>query len=156
MQPAQGHLHNRPAEGARGSAAQSIGHRAKAERQEGESQGQAASRIAHERNALRAGSETSVVVEAVFVSLSMSFTGVAVTGAPAGADDAGGDGAVVATDLPEPMPVPEEAVTDEASAPVAPEDGVPDGAESGYTAYLTTFSAQVSYSSASIALQLLR
>ncbi len=155
MQPAQGHLHNRPAEGARGSAAQSIGHRAKAERQEGESQGQAASRIAHERNALRAGSETSVVVEAVFVSLSMSFTGVAVTGAPVGADDAGSDGAGAA-DVPETMPEPEAAVTDEAAAPGAPEDGVPDGAESGYTAYLTTFSAQVSYSSASIALQLLR
>jgi len=54
------------------------------------------------------------------------------------------------------MPEPEAAVTDEAAAPGAPEDGVPDGAESGYTAYLTTFSAQVSYSSASIALQLLR
>ncbi|EBA10190.1 hypothetical protein SSE37_19332 [Sagittula stellata E-37] len=162
MPPPQGSHHHRPAEGARGGASQSIGHRAKAERLDGESQGQAASRLAHERNALRTGGGASAVVEAAFVSLSLSFSGVAV----AGASGAAGPGpetteadATVGAATAEPgvtTDAPEEAVTVAAPPPDAPSEGTDTEAASGYSAYMTSFSAQVSYTSTSIALQLLR
>ncbi|WP_323770802.1 hypothetical protein [Antarctobacter sp.] len=132
-----------------GKSTQSVGHRAKAAVAEAGGclkQGQAASAIAR--------GEMSIVIEAVFISLSYSETSVSVTGDAApltsGAGGPGTEVPVAASETPEP----------EVPDPVAAEDPLAEPPETeasaGYVASGYYISAQATYVSASIALELLR
>ncbi len=130
-----------------GKSAQSVGHRAKAAVAEAGGdlkQGQAASAIAR--------GEMSIVIEAVFISLNYSETSVSVTGdaAPA-APEAGlpaAEAPVAVSEGPDP-----ETPDPEAGDPAPPEETA---ASAGYGTSGTYISAQATYVSASIALELLR
>lgn len=152
--------------GHRGLHAEAIGHRARTERLEGERQGQAASRIAHERNAARraeaspevedpvatpatpedaanappvyGGDSYAAVVSAVFVSVTV---GVGMT-------LASGSGEVA-----EPAPAEVQEAPGDATAP---EEAAAETAVAGYQGSAMFVSAQMTYTSASIALALMQ
>lgn len=144
--PMQGHRHDHAV---RGKSAESVGHRAKLEREDGEGQSRAAARIARaERgSAYRFGGESyAAVVSAVFVSMSISFAAVSVSGQASGAaEPAAGDAVGVQT-----------AASTVGLDQVATKDGDTEAAARSYVGAALFVSAQVTYTSSSIALALMQ
>ncbi|WP_425073704.1 hypothetical protein [Sagittula sp. S175] len=167
QQPVHRHHHDHEV---RGRSDESVGHRAKVERQEGERQGDAASRIARGRE--YGGDSYSAVVSAVFVSFTMTFAAVSVTGRASDAAEPAAAWAAEATEVSEndrdadDVVVAAPASGDVAMAPsaeeateVAESDGDADdvgAAAQGYQGAAMFVSAQMTYTSASIALALLQ